>query len=89
MNVSSAVPTKGDDGPEILWEDGERLFCRERRPIADGKLNNVLMETLTAEHPTPASLDRFAHEYVLKDELGRAWAVRPLALIRANAVAAC
>jgi hypothetical protein len=40
------------------------------------------MLTLTAEHPTPASLDRLAHEYALKDELNGAWAVRPLTLIR-------
>jgi PAS domain S-box-containing protein len=65
-----------------LWEDGERVFCRERRPDADGKLSNVLIVMPAAEHPTPASLDRLAHEYALKDQLDGAWAVRPLALIR-------
>ena len=34
------------------------------------------------EHPPPEILDRLAHEYGLKDELDRAWAVRPLELIR-------
>ena len=35
-----------------------------------------------AEHPPPATLDRLAHEYGLKDELDGAWAVRPLELVR-------
>ena len=82
MSASSRAHTKGDDGPEVLWEDSERVFCRERRPDADGNLQDVLIVTPAAEHPTPASLDRLAHEYALKDELDGAWAVRPLALIR-------
>ena len=82
MSLSSRVRINGDDGLEVLSEDGERVIRRKRCPIADGKLNNVLIVTLTAEHPTPASLDRLAHEYALKDELDGAWAVRPLALVR-------
>ena len=35
-----------------------------------------------AEHPAPATLDRLANEYGLKDELDGAWAVRPLELVR-------
>ena len=46
---------------------------------ADGSVLAVLP---AAEHPTPATLDRLAHEYGLKDELDGAWAVRPLELIR-------
>ena len=34
-----------------------------------------------AEHPTPATLDRLAREYGLKDELDGPWAVRPLELV--------
>ena len=82
MSISSRGAIKDDDGPEILWEDGERLFRREQRPNADGTLDSALVVTLTAEHPTPASLDRLAHEYALKDELDGPWAVRPLALVR-------
>jgi predicted ATPase len=82
MNSSSPVLTRVDDSLEILWEDGERIFCRKRHPNADERLNNVLIVTLAAEHPTPSSLNRLAHEYSLKDELDGAWAVRPLALIR-------
>ncbi|WP_423964663.1 ATP-binding protein, partial [Bradyrhizobium sp.] len=35
-----------------------------------------------AEHPLPATLDRLAHEFGLKNELDRAWAVRPIELVR-------
>jgi PAS domain S-box-containing protein len=82
MSISSRGPTKGDDRLETLWEDGERVFHRGRRPSADGKLDNVLVVTLSAEHPTPVALNRLAHEYALKDELVGPWAVQPLALIR-------
>jgi PAS domain S-box-containing protein len=42
----------------------------------------VLAVLPAAEHPTPATLDRLAREYELKDELDGAWAVRPLELVR-------
>jgi PAS domain S-box-containing protein len=42
----------------------------------------VLVVVPVAEHPSPASLDRLAHELSLKDELDPAWAVRPLELTR-------
>src|SRR5215469_1786497 len=82
MIVSSWVPMMGDHGLEVLWDDGERVFCREVRRNEDGTLGNVLTVRLAAEHPTQASLDQLAHEYALREALDRAWAVRPLALIR-------
>jgi serine/threonine protein kinase len=42
----------------------------------------VLAVLPAAEHPTPATLDRLAREYGLKDELDGAWALRPLELVR-------
>ncbi|TCK84326.1 AAA family ATPase [Paraburkholderia sp. BL9I2N2] len=68
---------------QILWDDGERVFCRGRRPGTGGGVgDNVLIAWAAAEHPPPASLDRLAHEFGLKDELDGAWAVRPLELVR-------
>jgi PAS domain S-box-containing protein len=67
--------------PRVLWNDGERIFYRVERP-ADNDLPSVLVVSPAQEHPAPATLDRLAHEYGLKDELDRAWAVRPLDLIR-------
>ncbi|MCP3395066.1 AAA family ATPase [Bradyrhizobium sp. CCGB12] len=82
MNVSSPIPTHGDASLELLWDDGERIFCRELRRDADGNVNSVLIVRAAAEHPPAAFLDRLAHEYALRDELDRTWAVRPLELIR-------
>ncbi|MEM5384052.1 AAA family ATPase [Paraburkholderia phymatum] len=65
---------------QILWDDGERVFCRGQRPGIDSC--NVLLARPAAEHPLPASLDRLAHEYGLKDELEGTWSVRPLELAR-------
>jgi hypothetical protein len=47
MSAPSRVPIGRDDDLEVLWEDGERVFCRGRRLNADGKLNNVLIVTFT------------------------------------------
>ena len=66
---------------QILWEDGDRIFCRGVKHV-DGQRIAVLAVLPAAENPTPASLDRLAHEYGLKDQLDSAWAVRPLALER-------
>ena len=59
-----------------------RVFCRGWRLGADGHRIAVLAVLPAAEHPPPATLDRLAHEYGLKDELDGAWAVRPLELVR-------
>jgi hypothetical protein len=66
-----------DGSSQILWEDGERVFCRGMRVGDDGNRSAVLVVVPAAEHSSRASLDRLAHEYGLKDELDRAWAVRP------------
>ena len=79
LNRSSRFDADGYGSLQIAWEDGERVFCRGRRRGEGG--GNVLIVRSAAEHPPPASLDRLAHEFGLKDELGGAWAVRPLELV--------
>ena len=69
------------NGLETLWEDGERVFSRARRP-ADGGDGTRLIARPAIAQPSPASHDRLAHEFELKDELDGAWAVRPLELVR-------
>src|SRR6202163_4022464 len=81
MNPSSWFGAGGDSSLKVLWEDGERVFCR-RDSHADGDRAPVLVVLPAAEHPTPVTLDRLAREYGLKDELDGAWAVRPLELVR-------
>jgi PAS domain S-box-containing protein len=88
MNPSSWFGAGGDSSLKVLWQDGERVFCRRDNHIcggenhANGYQAAVLAVLPAAEHPTPATLDRLAREYGLKDELDGAWAVRPLELVR-------
>ena len=81
MNPSSWFDAGGHSRLQVLWEDGERVFCRGWRD-ADGDRNAVLAVLPAAEHPSPGSLNYLTHEYGLKDDLDGAWAVRPLELVR-------
>src|SRR5271168_2018963 len=80
----SPVAAEGDQGGgfQVLWEDGERAFCRGWRLGEDGSRSVVLVVLPVAAHPSPWSLDRLAHEHGLKEELDGAWAVRPLGIVR-------
>src|SRR5215467_14966383 len=71
-----------DVGSQVLWEDGERAFRRGWRLDDEGKRRAVLVVAPAADHPSRSYLDRLTHEYQLKDELDRAWAVQPLELVR-------
>ena len=71
-----------DGSSQVLWEDGERVFSRGWRLDDNGNRLAVLLVAPAADHPSRAELDRLTHEYELKDELDRAWAARPLALMR-------
>jgi PAS domain S-box-containing protein len=82
MNLSSFMGAGWVHGPQVLCDDEGILLCRACREGADGKRKNVLAVLPAAEHPTPQSLDRLAHEYGLKDELDSAWAAKPLELVQ-------
>src|SRR6516225_9449051 len=71
-----------DDSSQALWRDSERIFHRGWRLDDDGKRRAVLLVAPAADHPSRSTLDRFRHEYELKDELDGTWAVRPLELVR-------
>jgi PAS domain S-box-containing protein len=74
--------TMGDCSLEVLWEDGERIFCRRRGDADDGNSTAALAVLPASDHPTRSCLDRLAHEYGLKEELDAQWAVRPLEFVR-------
>ncbi|MGY3620247.1 AAA family ATPase [Bradyrhizobium sp. USDA 10063] len=71
-----------DGSSQVLWEDGERVFSRGWRLDDNGNQIAVLLVAPAADHPSRTRLDRLTHEYELRDELDRAWAARPLALMR-------
>src|SRR4029453_4884582 len=66
---------------QVLWEDGDVLFCRGWRDSGDSSRATVLAVVPAAEPPTPGIVERLAHEYGLQDELDGGWAARPLELI--------
>ena len=82
----SLSPFAGEGGQvsgcQVLWEDGERVFCRGWRLGGDGSRSPVLVVLPLAAHPSPSTLDRLTHEHGLKEQLGRAWAMRPLEIVR-------
>ena len=78
---SFRVATDGNGDLRVMWEDGERVFCRGWRRGVREQQRAVLIVAPAGERPSPASLDRLAHEYELKDELDGAWAARPSELV--------
>ncbi|HUB13378.1 MAG TPA: hypothetical protein VMB34_15620, partial [Acetobacteraceae bacterium] len=77
MDLSVQFDSDGDGRRQILWGDSDRIVCWGRWLHADGESHAVLAVLPAAEHPSPASLARLAHEYDLRGELDEAWAVRP------------
>src|SRR5579862_1869330 len=81
MVLNSLKGADPDQGCQVLWEDGERIFCRAWRVGGDGNPRAVLV-VVPAEGPASRAIfDRLAHEYELKDLLDETWAVKPLELV--------
>ena len=78
MNLSFQLDADSHSNLQVLWEDGERIFCRGWRTDGDGGRSSVLVVLSAEERPSPSSVERLAHEYGLRDELDGAWAVRSL-----------
>jgi serine/threonine protein kinase len=69
-------------GPRVLNDDEGIMLCRGCREGVDGERKVVLAVVPAADHPTPQSLDRLAHEFGSRDELDSAWAAKPLQLLQ-------
>jgi hypothetical protein len=82
LEQSFPFGAQGMDGLQVLWVDGERVYHRGCRENSDGGYGSVLVVLPAAERALPATLERLAHEYALRDELDAAWAARPLVLVR-------
>ena len=81
MNQPSRFSADGIEALQVAWEDGGRIFCRGHRVSSEGNRGAVLV-VFPAEPATPATGDRFAHEYGLREGLDGSWAVQPLELVR-------
>ena len=82
MSPSTRFDTDRNGNFQVLWEDGDRVFCRRWRAGADGNCSTVLAVSPATQHRGHATLDLLIHEYGLKDDLDGTWAARPLELIR-------
>ena len=83
--VTAWVDTGGEHRPlQPLWDDGDRLYCRTWRSIAEGVRHELIAVLPVAEHPAPTTINRLAHEFALKDYLDGAWAARPLELVHSR-----
>ena len=81
VELTSRFSASGIGGLQVLSEDGGVILCRGWRDTAEGR-REVLVVFPASEPPAPATLDRLAHEYSLKEELDSVWAVRPLEHLR-------
>src|SRR5262249_51480568 len=82
MVLHSLNGAYSDGGSQALWQDGDRVIRRGWRLDDNGQQREVLIVRPAADHPSRSSIDRFTHEYELKDLLDGTWAVRPLDLVR-------
>jgi len=76
LSVRSGAAIEGE--LQVLWEHGDRFFCRAWLLDANANRRTVLAVVPVAEHSAPATLDRLTHEYGLRDDREAADAVRPL-----------
>src|SRR5262245_25929868 len=73
---------KADGPPDILWQDGERLYRKIWRDAADGERREFLVAQPCDEHPTQVTIKRLTHEYELRAYFEPEWAIRPVELVR-------
>ena len=78
MHPSSWFDAYEDSSLQVLRKDAGLVLCRRRGFDREP----VLLLFPAAEPATPGSLNRLSHEHGLKDDLDRAWAARPLELVR-------
>ena len=72
--MEQSLPFGEKDGLQVLWADGERVFCRGWRADCDGGRSAALAVLPAADRQAAVILNRLAHEYELRDELEAAWA---------------
>lgn len=64
-----------------MQQDGDLVVSRGWRRKGDAR-GRAIVVAPAADPPAPATLERLAHEYGLKDELDGGWAAQPLELTR-------
>ena len=81
MNGCAWLATRGEGPAEVLSADGERTLCRLARGGRHGAGESCIAVVPEGDSPAQEVVRRLAHEYELRDQLDRAWALRPLELV--------
>ena len=84
MSVIPQFSAGGFGNLKVLCQDSERALCRAQRLDPHAGSATVLVVVPVAEHPSPALLNRFAHEFELKDALEADFAASPLELLQSG-----
>jgi DNA-binding transcriptional LysR family regulator len=74
LDAWSFVPPKGSSIPRTV-QFAPRCTVNSVRAALASAVSGCGLTRLYSYHPSPSSLDRLTHEYGLKDELDKAWAV--------------
>ncbi|MGO4221728.1 AAA family ATPase [Lysobacter sp. TAF61] len=83
MVETSALETEGGLAcHELLWDDGERGFCRVLHAHGDGTTREYIAVMPLADRPHPSVELGLRREYALRDHLDSEWALRPSVLVR-------
>lgn len=72
---------RSENNLQVLWNDGERVFCRRWLNTAHDR-KSVLAVLPSAERPRPDSIARLSFEYSLKGQLDGAWALQAAELVQ-------
>ena len=79
------IDNDGEHRPlEPIWEDGERVYCKTWWNDAEGVRHERMAVLPASESAASAAINRFAHEFALKDYLDDDWAVRPLDFVQTD-----
>jgi PAS domain S-box-containing protein len=82
VTVAMGMPSGAEPTEYLLVPIREGADFTLYRGQQHGNPSPVLVMAPTAEHPSPESLRRLAHEYSLASEIDPEWAAKPLALTR-------
>jgi PAS domain S-box-containing protein len=80
MTLSSSSGDGTSAALHVLWEDGERVFCKTWQTTDEGERRPFFAVLSGNPYPHSASIDRLVHEYELRNYLDSAWALQPVRL---------
>lgn len=81
MEPLSTTNTEGGSTSQATLEDGKRTFFRSIHSGDDGTRRDVLVVKIPTDRSAADMVDRLKHEYELRNDLDKSWALRPIELV--------